>query len=481
LDTQSRQAAREQALDLSREAHCEYIYRDRIMKTSTTGSQSERPEDVRPEVTAGLPCAPPELHKHLLKAGIDSDRLSILHLGLPGRLHKYQTPPWVRRMVIGYALWLVLFLLELAPITLPPYLDALVSLAVGLIIIQVACQTLVIAIERFARRMGWTHYVAGTLAEILSTLPECVVIAFLVPVSPLTAFIVAMVTIYNNALVFSVYSYFLPKDVQGKYLMPKPITEAGTQVLIAGGALGLVMGLVMLIFSAKVHPKDAFAAIDLLVIALLLLTIFAVYIYKLIKDFGKEEEEVKTTLNLSDKEMLRRQQMVFKNVEKSSMPRIIWLLILGILGAFLGGERVARFASLAIEDMGLSGIVAAMILAGFAGMSEYVILWTSHRKKEYGIALANAFGGIAQLLFLIVPFTFIAIAWYQQFVNPGHPDLPILFSVPNILLLIFLFPTFHTLASLLENDHTMGILDTTIMVAIVGLLMLLLVSYGNPG
>jgi hypothetical protein len=54
--------------------------------------------------------------------------------------------------------------------------------------------------------------------------------------------------------------------------------------------------------------------------------------------------------------------------------------------------------------MGLSGIVAAMILAGFAGMSEYFILWTYHRKKEYGIALVNAFGGIAQLLFLIFLF-----------------------------------------------------------------------------
>jgi Ca2+/Na+ antiporter len=154
-------------------------------------------------------------------------------------------------------------------------------------------------------------------------------------------------------------------------------------------------------------------------------------------------------------------------------------LILGVLGAFLGGESVANFASLAIQKMELSGIVAAMILAGFAGMSEYVILWTSHRKREYGIALANAFGGIAQLMFLIVPFTFITIAYYQTFVNPSHPDLPILFSVPNILLLIFLFPTFHTLALLLENDHTMDILDTTIMVALVGLLLILLVAYGS--
>jgi Ca2+/Na+ antiporter len=381
-------------------------------------------------------------------------------------------------MAVGYVLWIVLFLLDLYSIELPHYLEAISSLVVGLLIIQVACQVLVTATERFAARMGWTHYVAGTASEILSTLPECVVIAFLVPVSPLTAFIVAMITIYNNALVFSIYSYFLPKDCKGKYLMPKPITDAGSQVLIAGGVLGLVLGLSMLIFSSNGHPKHSFEAIDLAVIAFLLLAIFVVYLYKLVMDLGKEEEEVQTTLKLTENEIAERQQMAFKNVERSSLSRIILLLFLGVLGAFLGGERVADFASLAIEKMGLSGIVAAMILAGFAGMSEYAILWTSHRKKEYGIALANAFGGIAQLMFLIVPFTFIAIAYYQAFVNPNHPDLPILFSVPNILLLIFLFPTFHTLASLLEKDHTMDILDTTIMVALVGLLLILLLGYG---
>ena len=452
------------------------------MKHTKTHSQTECHEQVRPEVTAGLPGAPSALHKYLRKTGIDPDRLSILHLGRPAYLRNSRTPAWAVRMAVGYVLWIALFLIDLSSIELPHYLEAIFSLAVGLLIIQVACQVLVTATERFAARMGWTHYVAGTASEILSTLPECVVIAFLVPVSPLTAFIVAMITIYNNALVFSIYSYFLPKDCKGKYLMPKPITDAGTQVLIAGGVLGLVLGLGMLVLTSNGHSKHAFEAIDLAVIAVLLLAIFVVYLYKLVSDLGKEEEEVQTTLKLTENEIADRQQMAFKNVERSSLGRIMLLLVLGVLGAFLGGERVADFASLAIKEMGLSGIVAAMILAGFAGMSEYVILWTSHRKKEYGIALANAFGGIAQLMFLIVPFTFIAIAYYQAFVNPSHPDLPILFSVPNILLLIFLFPTLHTLASLLENDHTMDILDTTIMVALVGLLLILLVAYGAaPG
>jgi hypothetical protein len=193
----------------------------------------------------------------------------------------------------------------------------------------------------------------------------------------------------------------------------------------------------------------------------------------------EKRNDVQATLKLTEDEMIERQQLAFKNVERSSLGQIMLLLAIGVLSAFWGGESIADFASLSIQDMGLSGIVAAMILAGFAGMSEYVILWTSHRKKEYGIALANAFGGIAQLMFLIVPFTFLAIAYYQAFVNPTHPELPILFSLPNILLLIFLFPTLHTLASLLENDHTMDILDTTIMVTLVGLLLILLVVYGT--
>ena len=433
---------------------------------------------VRPEVVAGLPGAIPEVDESLSNAGIDPERLSILHIGQPPKKLKYSAPGWVYRMSIGYFLWLVLFLLEHFGVTLPIYLDAFFSLVVGLLIVQVACQILVKATEQFAARMRWTHYIAGTAAEILSTLPECVVIAFLVMVDPLTAFLVAMVTIYNNALVFSIYSYFLPRDQHGKFLMPKPITDSGTQILIAGGMLGLVMGLIMLTFSLGEHSKKAFEAIDLVVFAVLLLCIFVVYIYKIVRDQEEEEDEVHAVLELTEEEVELRHDLVFKHVEKNSLPFIFSLLLLGILGAFLGGERVAVFATLAIDGFGLSGVVAAIILAGFAGMSEYVILWTSHRKKEYGIALANAFGGIAQVLFLIVPFTFLAIAYYQVFVNSGHPDLPIEFSVTHILMLVFLFPTLHTLASLLQNDHTMDILDTVIMFSIVGLLLLLLVTYG---
>jgi hypothetical protein len=108
------------------------------MKQSEKDMQSEHPNKVRPEVAAGLPGSPPILKKYLRKAGIEPDRLSILHLGRPPNLLKYKNPPWARRMILGYALWLALFVLDLYQIELPAYLDAAFSLATGLIIIQVA-------------------------------------------------------------------------------------------------------------------------------------------------------------------------------------------------------------------------------------------------------------------------------------------------------------------------------------------------------
>jgi hypothetical protein len=109
--------------------------------------------EVRPEVAAGLPGAESKVHRALVKAGIDPDRLSILHLGRPAKSLALKTPPWVRRMAVGYFLWAVLFLLENLGIQLPLYLNAIFSLVVGLMIIQIACQTLVTMTERFAARM----------------------------------------------------------------------------------------------------------------------------------------------------------------------------------------------------------------------------------------------------------------------------------------------------------------------------------------
>lgn len=437
----------------------------------------EQKTDFNPVAGAGLPGASVHVEDSLRQAGIDPDRLSIFKFGRHGAVFRGIATPWVLRMLGGYLLWAVLLLLR-DLIELPEVLIAIASLCIGLLILQSACEVLITATERLAARLSWSHYSAGTVAEILSTLPELVVILFLVPVSPVTAFVIALITIYNNALVFSLYSFFLPKNRQGKFLMPEPITEAGTQILIGGGALGLILGLVMLAFVADSQSKQGFTSADLLCIGVLLLVIFTVYLFKLVTSYAKEEAEVRENLDMGEQEIEQRLTLVYENVRPSSFMNVSLFFLLGVLGAIIGGEQVAEFAAIMLQDLQINAILTALILAVFAGMSEYVILWKSHRRREYGIALANAFGGITQVMFLVLPFTLISIAIYQLFFNPLHPDLPIPFTLSHIFLLIFLFPTFYTLSALLEEDHTLGLLDTTIMTGIFLFLILLLVTHG---
>lgn len=447
--------------------------------TDNSGDPSQEQQE---RARAGLPGAPSWSEQSLRRAGIDPDRLSILYLGLPEGALRPPYPQWARRLALGLALWLLVFGLEWWGLTLAPWGEAAVSLGIGVLLLQAACEIFVLGSERLAARLDWDHYVAGTAAEILSTIPELVAIAFVIPVSPAAAFTLALITIYLNTLVFSLYSFFLPKDTRGRFLMPRPITEAGNQVLIAGAAIGLTLGLVMLALNASgAEAKATFAPVDLVVVGGVLLAVFGVYVYKLVADYAQEESEVREALNLGEAEVEERRELVYSHIGPHSIPVVLWLLLVGTAGAFMGGERVADFAGLALAELGFNPLITAFLLAGFAGMSEYVIIYNAHSKREFGIALANAFGGITQVMFLVVPFTLLAIGIYQGWINPGHSALPLGFGLSNLFLLIFLFPTFFVLLELLEDDHTLGILDTTIMTAIVGLLILLLVTYGANG
>ena len=417
---------------------------------------------------------PKHVREALLRAGIDPDRDSHFRLGWPKELHF----KWMPRFV----LMLILYgLLELQHhyqfVQLQVWVQSLLYLLVGLFMIQAACQALLQATIAAASRMKLSHYVTGTLGEIVATLPEIVVVGYLVLQSPLAAFVMVMMTIYNNTLVFSFYSYFLPKDKKGRFLMPEPITEAGNQILIAGGALGLICGIWMIVANVGNHGENYVGPMDLLGLSLAMLTIFIVYIIKLVRDYAEEEENIEEALKFTEKQKDDRNAVAYEYAISEDGRLITVVILCGIIGAFVGGHSVAVFAENALTQLGLSDIVTAFLLAVFGGMSEYVILWSSHRKGEYGIALANAFGGITQVLFLLLPFTLLAIFFVQMFFMPEHLEFPLSFSVPVILLLAFLFPTFYTLSSLLAEDHTFGILDTTILTVIVLLLIVLLLTH----
>lgn len=99
-------------------------------------------------------------------------------------------------------------------------------------------------------RSQWGKYSTGLYLRTTERPPRIVVIIFLVQVAPLAAVVTALITIYNNALAFSIYSFFLPKDVKGQYIMPASLTKAGGEVLVAGSGIAMIVGVIMLVLRA---------------------------------------------------------------------------------------------------------------------------------------------------------------------------------------------------------------------------------------
>ena len=378
---------------------------------------------------------------------------------------------WQKLMLVGFALWLLVAFRDTVGFGRAlglMFVEGLVSiteLLTGLFILQGACEALVQAAERLGARLRWDGYVAGTVGEICSTLPEFVVIAFIVQTEPLAAFIIAIVTIYNNALIFSIYSFFLPKNQWGQYVMPPPITKAGTEVLIAGSGIYLTIGLLMLGLRTETH-KEALAWPDLLVTAMVMLVIFGYYLHTLVKYYVSGAEEHRP----ADPHTLGH---------PTNWKGIIGLFMLGILGSVLGGESVSGFADEALHTFKLPAVATSLVLAFFAGISEYVIVYKAHRRGELGIALSNVFGGITQVMFLVVPFTLLVIGLFNLITGDPRFVVPINFTTTSIMVL--LFPLFFVLLQYIEEDHTLSNLDAAAMTGIYLFLIYVLIFTSADG
>ena len=84
---------------------------------------------------AGLPGAEKEVENRLRYAGIDPDRLSILHLGVPARF-VFNAPAWLIRMVFGFILWGLLSYANRLGIRAPDLMNMFLTLGCGVVILQ---------------------------------------------------------------------------------------------------------------------------------------------------------------------------------------------------------------------------------------------------------------------------------------------------------------------------------------------------------
>ena len=369
---------------------------------------------------------------------------------------------WQALMIVGLAIWafMVAHARGLAS-GLPAPAATVLNLIGGLLILQGACEAFILGVERLGARLRWDGFIAGTIGSLLSTLPEFVVIAFLVSVDPFAAFVTGSVTIFNNALIFSLYSFFLPKDRTGAYAMPRSLTAAGGEILIAGGAIALIVGLVMIILYAGATGTGSTAELDrfdLIGIASILIVTFGYYIWTLMQYYGE---------GLDDRESVPPDPRPLGY--DTHLRGIVTMFGLGLIGAYTGGESIGRFAESALGGLGWPAVPTAAMLAFFAGISEIIIVYKSHRRGELGVALSNAFGGMTQVMFLLMPFSLLMIGILGIVTGGAAYSVPI--NVTTMLLMVLLFPVFYALHQYLEQEKQLTDLDA---VGMTGIYLLLL-------
>lgn len=374
---------------------------------------------------------------------------------------------WQVLMAVGFLIWVAMEIIHrgsrstdhsVSPVTIT---FTILQLITGLLILQGACEALVQSVEHLGARLRWDPFVAGTIAEMLATLPEFVLIVFLVQIDPLTAFTVAFITVYNNALIMSVYAFFLPRDREGLFIMPKAITRAGTEVLVAGAGLVLIIGIVKLAGTTHLG-KDSLKTTDLFMISGVLFSVFALYLYTLIRHHSATTEH-----SSADSQT--------PSTPHASWPTIATLFTIGVAGALLGGDAVSAFADDAIHSFKLPSIPTAIFLAFFAGISELVIIYKAHRRKQLAIALSNAFGGVAEVMFLVVPFTLLTIGSFALYTGNPFYSVPVNFTTTTLVLLIF--PVFFVLLQYLRNEHTFSVLQAGAMTGLYILLLYTLMAW----
>ena len=137
--------------------------------------------------------------------------------------------------------------------------------------------------------------------------------------------------------------------------------------------------------------------------------------------------------------------------------------------AYCGGEAIGAFAETALDSMGLPTIPTAAALAFFAGMSEYIIVYKSHRRGELGIALSNVFGGMTQVMFLLLPFGLLVIGVVG--LTTGDAAFAIRINGVTMMLMLLLFPLFYALHQYISQEKTLSDLDAAAMTGIYLLLL----------
>lgn len=345
----------------------------------------------------------------------------------------------------------------------------------GLLAIAGSCEAMIRAAIGFGGKMRWNEFVAGTIASLASNVPEVVMLGFVVAADVRVAFVVALLTLHINALVFSLFCLLLPRDGGDRASLPKAISVLGADMLVSSAGLMVVIGLLMVVmalFNGGDHAGLSLGRWDLLMIALALLAVLVVYLLALVRRYAGTSRETGAGQAAGER----------------SAPSMSWSTIalyggLGGLGALIGGHAIGEFAGNLVDvlaAMGHSEMLGAIVIAFLAGVPAYILVSSAHAHGKTDLALSNVFGAIVQVPFVTLPavllFAVVLAAFGVVPVLPSGGLLAIDFE--TVLVVLFAFPTLLVLWQSVGDDGAVNKLETTIMLVLFALVLYLLAMHG---
>ena len=371
----------------------------------------------------------------------------------------FRMPVWGWVLVAGIVLAAGLHFLHL-----PGALGAGLEVVAGLMLIGGSCEALIYSVEGMSKLLGWNKFVGGTIAAVVSNVPEIALLGFFVVDDPTMAFVIGMMSVYTNSMVFALYAVLLPKD-RGAASIPVPIVKAGTDLLSFGGGLCLALAGTMICLHEFASPITSIGAPELAFVGGSLFLVFITFLVTLVKTSATDVP--------ADPEPGEEDDVDEHPGVPKTYAGVAFLLAIGVFGSFLGGHAMSDVGDFIVASFpSLSPMMVALILALIAGVPTYVIVGNAHLKKQPLIALSNTFGGLTQNLFNVMAICCLMIAVFNWVGILDHTTIPI--DLRTTLAVLFIYPTYSILSRAIEDDGKFNWIEIVSLIALFAFLMFVL-------
>ncbi len=359
----------------------------------------------------------------------------------------------------------------------PGGLGGALDAVAGLCLIAGSCEALITSVEGMTLLFGWNQFVGGTIAAVVSNVPEIALLGFFVIGDPTMAFVIGLMSVYTNSMAFALYAVLLPKD-RGSASIPPPIVRAGTDLLSFGGGLCLALAITMIVLHEFASPITSIGVSELYFVGFALLAVFGTFLVSLVRYFSAEDKSAASAESAAAAPAADAHAADAHPGVPRTKAGVLGLLAIGVAGAFLGGEAMSEVGdSIVLAFPDLSRMVVALILALIAGIPTYVIVINAHVKKQPLIALSNTFGGLTQNLFNVMAFCCLMIAGFNTLGILDGQTVPI--TVSTTLAVGLIYPTYAILARAIEDDGKFNWIEIVSLVSLFGFLMFVLARDGG--